>query len=298
MAKYFNYFPKTLYTSNNSTTGLDSVTNIIARFAFETGLKQNSSAFYKYNIKDSDTPEIIAYKFYGSVERQWVVLLFNDIIDPQFDWPFESNQLITYIDKKYTANATNFVDDTNMPTYLLRASLNVEPYMTLLEEFINGRMLGDINDNGIVTSGDALFYTNYNNLATTRARMDYIDYTMKPIITANPTKYASLVASTTGITWARTHIKNYFKIVTTTTNDGTITVEKINIDKATYMTTSTSSNSYVTNAGESVTVVITKDTQTYYDYEVEENESKREINLIKPEFMPAIEKEFKKIIKQ
>jgi len=31
---------------------------------------------------------------------------------------------------------------------------------------------------------------------------------------------------------------------------------------------------------------------------VEENEAKREINLIKPEFMPAIEKEFKKIIKQ
>ena len=54
MAKYFNYFPKTLYTSNNSTTGLDSVTNIIARFAFEKGLKENSSAFYKYNIKDSD----------------------------------------------------------------------------------------------------------------------------------------------------------------------------------------------------------------------------------------------------
>ena len=296
MAKYFNYFPKTLYTSNNSTTGLDSVTNIIARFAFETGLKQNSSAFYKYNIKDSDTPEIIAYKFYGSVERQWVVLLFNDIIDPQFDWPFESNQLITYIDKKYTANATNFVDDTNMPTYLLRASLNVEPYMTLLEEFINGRMLGDINDNGIVTSGDALFYTNYNNLATTRARMDYIDYTMKPIITANPTKYASLVASTTGITWARTHIKNYFKIVTTTTNDGTITVEKINIDKATYMTTSTSSNSYVTNAGESVTVVITKDTQTYYDYEQEQNESKRNIKLLKKEFVSEVEKEFKRVL--
>jgi hypothetical protein len=189
------------------------------------------------------------------------------------------------------------VDDTNMPTYLLRTSLNVEPYKTLLEELIDGRMLGDINDNGIVTSGDALFYTNYNNLATTRARMDYIDFTMKPIITANPTKYASLITSTTGITWAQTHIKNYFKIVTTTTNDGTITVEKIDIGKASYMTTSTSSNSYVTNAGESVTVVITKDTQTYYDYEVEENEAKREINLIKSNFLPQIEKEFKRVVR-
>jgi hypothetical protein len=62
------------------------------------------------------------------------------------------------------------------------------------------------------------------------------------------------------------------------------------------MTTSTSSNSYVTNAGETVTVAITKDTQTYYDYEVEENESKREINLIKSDFLPQIEKEFKRVV--
>jgi hypothetical protein len=298
MAKYFNYFPKTLYTSNNSTTGLDSVTNIIARFAFEKGLKENSSVFYKYNIKDSDTPEIIAYKFYGNVERQWVVLLFNDIIDPQFDWPFESNQLITYIDKKYTANATNFVDDTNMPNYLLLASAGTPPYASLLTESINGRLLGDINNNGIVTSGDALFYTNYNNLSTNRARRDYINFTMKPIITANPTKYASLVTSTTGITWAQTHIKNYFKIITTTTNDGTITTEKIDVGEATYINVTATSVSTTTQAGEVVTIATTKDTQTYYDYEVEENESKREINLIKSEFIPAIEKEFKKIIKQ
>jgi hypothetical protein len=296
MAKYFNYYPKTFYTSDNEVNGVEAVTNIIARFAFDSQLKENSSAFYPYQIQDSDTPEIIADKYYGNVEYHWVVLLFNDIIDPQFDWPLKSDTLIDYIDKKYTANATNFVDDTNMPTYLLQAALNTEPYRTLLEELINGRMLGDINNNGIVTSGDALFYTNYNNLATTRARMDYIDFTMKPIITANPTKYASLVTSTTGITWAQTHIKNYFKIVTTTTNNGTITIEKINIDKATYMTTSTSSNSYVTNAGETVTVAITKDTQTYYDYEVEENESKREINLIKSDFLPQIEKEFKRVV--
>ena len=296
MSKYFNYFPKTFYTSNSDSIGVDSITNIIARFAFEDSLKQNSIAFYPYQIQETDTPEIIAHKFYGNSERHWIVLLLNDIIDPQFDWPLKSDTLIKFIDEKYTANATNFVDDANMPRYLLLASSGTPPYASLLTESINGRMLGDINDNGIVTSGDALFYTNYNSLATTRARMDYIDYTMKPIITANPTKYASLVTSTTGVTWAQTHIKNYFKIVTTTTNDGTITVEKINIDKATYMTTSTSSNSYVTNAGESVTVVITKDTQTYYDYEQEQNESKRNIKLLKKEFVSEVEKEFKKVL--
>jgi hypothetical protein len=298
MAKYFNYFPKTFYTSNNSTTGLDSVTNIIARFAFEKGLKENSSAFYKYNIKDSDTPEIIAYKFYGNVERQWVVLLFNDIIDPQFDWPFESNQLITYIDKKYTANGASAVDDTNMPTYLLRASAGTPPYAALLTESINGRLLGDINNTGSVLASDSRLYTLYNEGSGGGSSFNYIVNVLRPTISSNTTKYASLINSKTGITWAMSNYKNYYKVITTTASDGTITINKIQVDGGTWSTISNSTNTYTTQAGQTVTVAITKERQTYYDYEVEENESKREINLIKSEFIPAIEKEFKKIIKQ
>jgi hypothetical protein len=298
MAKYFNYFPKTFYTSNNSTTGLDSVTNIIARFAFEKGLKENSSVFYKYNIKDSDTPEIIAYKFYGNVERQWVVLLFNDIIDPQFDWPFESNQLITYIDKKYTANGASAVDDTNMPTYLLRASAGTPPYAALLTESINGRLLGDINNSGSVLASDSRLYTLYNEGSGGGSSFNYIVNVLRPTISSNTTKYASLINSKTGITWAMSNYKNYYKVITTTASDGTITINKIQVDGGTWSTISNSTNTYTTQAGQTVTVAITKERQTYYDYEVEENEAKREINLIKAEFIPAIEKEFKKIIKQ
>ena len=111
MAKYFNYFPKTFYSNDTASTGLDSVTNIIARFGFEQSLKNNSSAFYKYQIQESDTPEIIAHKYYGSAEKHWIVLLFNDIIDPQYDWPLKSDTLIKYINTKYStveyANTAN-----------------------------------------------------------------------------------------------------------------------------------------------------------------------------------------------
>jgi len=63
MARFFNYFPKTVYTANTAVGGLDTVTNIIARFTFEQRLKTNSAAFYKYSVQDSDTPEIIAHKY-------------------------------------------------------------------------------------------------------------------------------------------------------------------------------------------------------------------------------------------
>ena len=101
MANYFNHFPLTYYSGSN-TTSLNIVTNIIARFGFEKSLKQNSSAFYEYLIKESDTPEIIASKIYGSPERHWIVLAFNDIMDPQYDWPLQYDTLIKYIDQKYS----------------------------------------------------------------------------------------------------------------------------------------------------------------------------------------------------
>ena len=214
MAKYFNYFPKTFYTSNNDVNGVEAITNIIARFAFDSQLKENTSAFYPYQVQDSDTPEIIADKYYGNVEYHWVVLLFNNIIDPQFDWPLKSDTLIDYIDKKYTANGS----------------------------------------------------------ANTPAQ--------------------------SGLTWAlsESNVQGYFKVITSTANDGTITQEKITIDANTYANVTTGSNTYTTQAGESVRVVTTKETQSYYTYETNLNESKREINLIKSDFLPQIEKEFKRVI--
>jgi len=111
MAKYFNYFPKTFYNLDENSNSLDTVTNIIARFAFEGKLKENSSSFYSYQIKDGDTPEIIASKYYGNPERHWIVLLFNNIIDPQFDWPLEYRTFNEYVDEKYSAS--EYADTSN-----------------------------------------------------------------------------------------------------------------------------------------------------------------------------------------
>jgi len=215
MAKYFNYFPKTFYSSNNASTGLDSVTNIIARFGFEQSLKNNSSAFYKYQIQESDTPEIIAHKYYGSAERHWIVLLFNDIIDPQFDWPLKYDVLIDFVDAKYTANGA-----------------------------------------------------------------------------ANTTVQS-------GLAWAMStnNVQAYYKIVTKTDIDNVTLIEKIQVDANTYANVSTSSTTITLQSGDVITQAVTKEKKTYYDYEMEENESKREITLIKSDFVKEIEKEFKKVIK-
>ena len=215
MAKFFNYFPKTIYTANTTVAGLDTVTNIIARFGFEKNLKENSAAFYKYSIQDSDTPEIIAHKYYENSERHWIVLMFNDIIDPQFDWPLKYETLIKYVDKKYTANGA-----------------------------------------------------------------------------ANTTVQ-------TGLAWSMSinNVHSYYKIVKRTSSDGTVIEEKLQVDANTYANVAATSSSITLQSGNIITQAVTKEKKTYYEYEQEENEAKREIILLKPEFVPQIEKEFKKIIK-
>ena len=217
MARYFNFFPKTLYSANNASLGLDTVTNITARFGFEATLKENSAAFYKYDIRDGDTPEIIASKYYDSPERHWIVLMFNDIYDPQFDWPLDDRNLVSYIDNKYSAN--NYADTAN--------------------------------------------------------------------------------TSVKGITWALNsgNVQAYYKVITRTNSDGVSFEEKIELDATTYANTGATTQAYTLQDGSQITEVVSKQTQSYYQYEINVNEAKRTIKLLKPEFVQAVEKEFKKVIK-
>jgi len=215
MARYFNYFPKTPYTSNTQTGGVETVTNVITRFGFEKKLKENQNAFYKYAIKDSDTPEIIAHKYYGHAERHWIVLLFNDIIDPQYDWPLKHDEFIDYVSEKYSANGA-----------------------------------------------------------------------------ANTTVQ-------TGLEWCQdvNNVHSYYKIVTRTASDGTTITEKLEVDANTYANVGASETSYVLSDGSTSTETISTETKTYYTYEQEENEAKREISLLKSDFVSAVEDEFKRVVK-
>ena len=105
MAEYFNFFPKTIYAQELDQGSVDVVTNLVSRFTFEKEFKENSSVFQKYDIRDGDTPESIAYKLYGSAEKHWIVLAMNDIVDPQYDWPLDQITLGNFVNSKYTANA-------------------------------------------------------------------------------------------------------------------------------------------------------------------------------------------------
>lgn len=221
MAKYFSFFPKTLYDIDTNKNSLEVVTNIISRFKFEQSLKENSSSFYQYEIQDSDTPEIIASKFYKNPERHWIILAFNNIIDPQWDWPLQYRSFYEYVKTKYQAQAEAANEEANSTIFL------------------------------------------------------------------------------SGYDWAKSanNIHSYYKIITVTNNkDLESYTNTIQVDSNTYPNIAITSTSFTLQSSVIITESITKTTKTYLEYEEELNESKRKINLLKPEFVSAIEEEFRRVI--
>jgi len=100
--KYFESFPRTLYTFNKNTINVNAITNILARSTFLREVTDNVDLSYEYLISEEDTPDILAHKIYGDSYRSWIILLFNNILNPNYDWPLKQTVLDSYIEKKYS----------------------------------------------------------------------------------------------------------------------------------------------------------------------------------------------------
>jgi len=195
--QYFKTLPKLVLTNNGNSVIL---TNILARSSIIQNLLSNTLLFYTYDIQDGDTPEIVAYKYYGDSYRYWIVLFSNQIIDPQWDWPLNSRNFNNYILNKYQT---------------------FDPYGT---------------------------------------------------------------------------VQSYTEITTQyDLNTQTTTVNTVNIDENTF-NSFIPSNITVTLPTGQVSISKTVNATNYYDYELNLNESKRNINLLNNQYVQQLESEFNKVM--
>lgn len=77
-------------------------TNIMRRVVARTKTKYEKGFFDTYDVKNGETPEMIAYKLYGDSELHWIILLMNDIVDRYHQWPMSTRQFLAHINNKYT----------------------------------------------------------------------------------------------------------------------------------------------------------------------------------------------------
>ena len=102
MANYFRNLPRVGYDING--TGKDSflsVTNIMKRVKFKPSVLEDISNYYPYFVKEGERPDIISHAQYGTIGYAYLIMLINDIQDPNFDWPLSSQIFEKFIINKY-----------------------------------------------------------------------------------------------------------------------------------------------------------------------------------------------------
>lgn len=314
MAKFFDLFPTIPFdiAQQRNNANYDVVTNIFFRLRFIREVLSNASSYYEYIVKDTDTPEILAFNIYGDAEAHWMILMANDIVDAQYDWPLSYDRFNNHLYDKYrlaAANGNTAVANTiSQSSVLAWTKTNYHHY----EKVVNRTE----SLSGITT--ETRFQISYNSqsdgiLTITSANGDFTigeqvyvssDNTIANIyFTANVTSWSS---GNGRISIANT-IKDPIKSILFTTikgNTSNIQGTVSSIDYPTvpfdYYLSLPETQAFQTinmSAGKSVFETINRDAISYYDYELQKNEDKRTIKIIKPEFYSQITDELNRYTK-
>jgi hypothetical protein len=102
MSNYFKSIPNVAYDINgNAPNTFQKVTNIMKRPIFKPKVIDEITDYYPYRVKDGYRPDMVSQEVYGTPSYAYLILMFNDIYDPVFDWPLGSKQFENYIINKY-----------------------------------------------------------------------------------------------------------------------------------------------------------------------------------------------------
>ena len=105
MASYFRQVPNFDYVNRDSDGksigDYQVVKNLFKRVKIREDILQNLAYFTKYKIQGDDRPDNVAYEIYEDETLDWVVLLSNNIMNVQTEWPLSQAQFNDYLIKKY-----------------------------------------------------------------------------------------------------------------------------------------------------------------------------------------------------
>ena len=113
MSNYFKRIPNIDYVSRlpNAKIGdYMKVKNLFKRGVLRDDIFQDLAIFTKYEISNDDRPDNVAFNFYGDSNLDWLVLLCNNIINIQSEWPMSQKSFDNYLISKYTESGDSDTD--------------------------------------------------------------------------------------------------------------------------------------------------------------------------------------------
>ena len=284
MSRFFDQFPIIGYDiAKEKYSNYEYVTNIFFRTAFLKDVLENIAAYYEYVITDNDKPEILAEKLYGNPDAYWIILYANNMIDPQYDWPLNNRDFNNYIVGKYGSMANSqttihhyekVVTRTEALSGITSEFRYVVDYNSKTNSIIN---MSDVT--GAFSNGEPVYQGSNLANATFSANMIYWNVTDNELTLANTVGQVLRYSVLTG---------------NTSTANGTVSSFKLpEVPYEYYLSLpATQSVSTYEVSGKTITEIISRNAVTNYDYELDLNEKKRFIKLIKPEYYGSIMREF------
>ena len=287
MAAFFSYFPTILY-ANNATT------NIIAKVKFQESVKKNLAVFYAYTVKDGERPEQIAEKYYEDARYDWLIYLSNDIVDPYHEWPRTQLEMESLITAKYgsAANAaaqvafyrTNYQTDDRVITTAAYNALSTgeKQYWQAIVGYNDSVLNYERKQQDLIVDTNCIqtLNGNFNEVPAIGSTIQAYFVSGGPPVTPKGTV---AFANSTMITlkhvegvWAENLVIKYAN--SDQTVDGTITsvdarVWAVPADEQAYWSP-----------------------VTWFDYEYEMNEAKRNIQLVSSAYVNKIERDMKDLL--
>ena len=102
---YFKYVPDFDYVSRLPNSKLISdyvrTKNLFKRVRLSDEIFGELTYFNKYTIKNQDRPDSVAYNVYKDSNLDWLVMLSNNIINLQTEWPLDQVSYNNYLLNKY-----------------------------------------------------------------------------------------------------------------------------------------------------------------------------------------------------
>ncbi len=103
---YFNILPNIAYDQKPISFPFSESDYIVAknffrRYKLNDDIFSQAVYFKKYAVEDGERPDTIAKKVYGNPYYDWVILLTNNVINAQYDWPLSGYDLAQVIESNF-----------------------------------------------------------------------------------------------------------------------------------------------------------------------------------------------------
>lgn len=162
---YFRQVPNFEYVSRNSgeqnISDYVAVKNLFKRGKLREDIFGNLNYFTKYKIIGDERPDNVAYKLYNDPTLDWVVLLSNNILNIQTEWPMTQRTFDEVMIEKYGSYENLYSGIHHYETeeirdskgrIVLRSGLRISPTWKT-----NGNFVEIVNSQiAVISSGDSV----------------------------------------------------------------------------------------------------------------------------------------------